>query len=85
MPEITKNSYLEYLINLEITILDNQIEKLIPHDPRHGCLVTNLSRLPTHKLDFGNDTPDFIVPLTIEKNSAAILADQNNFCLRLVY
>lgn len=47
--------------------------------------MKNLTRLPSDKLNFGTGEADFIIPLTIEKNSAAILADKDNFILRLAY
>ena len=46
--------------------------------------MTNLSRLPVHNLNFGTGEADFIYPLTIEKNGAAILADKDNYLLRFV-
>lgn len=85
MPQITKEKYLNYLEQLEEIISNNQKEKLKPFDPEKGCLVTNLSILPSNKLNFGKGPADFIAPLTIEKNSAAILADKDNFILRLAY
>jgi len=85
MPTVKKESYLEYLNKLETIIVKRQTDKLRPYDPEHGCLVTNLSKLPAHKLNFGTGNPDFIFPLTIGKNSAAILANKDNFVLRLVY
>ncbi len=56
-----------------------------PFDPARGCLVTNLSKMPAERLDFGTGGPAAIVPLTIEKNSAAILARGENFVLRYAY
>ena len=85
MPAVKKESYIEYLNNLEAIIAKRQTDKLKPYDPENGCLVTNLSKLPSNKLNFGTGNPDFIFPLTIEKNSAAILANKDNFILRLVY
>jgi hypothetical protein len=41
--------------------------------------------MPTDKLDFGRGKPAFIFPLTIEKNSAALLTHQKNYLLRLAY
>jgi len=85
MPSVTTESYLEYLNSLETIIAKGESGKLRPYDPESGCLVTNLSKLPNNKLDFGTGNPDFIFPLTVGKNSAAILADKDNFILRLVY
>lgn len=85
MPDITKDSYIKYLNHLESIIAARQSDKLRPYDPEAGCLVTNLSLLPAHKLNFGTGNPHSIFLLTMGKNSAAILASQNNYQLRLVY
>jgi muramidase (phage lysozyme) len=85
MPGITRESYVEYLGSIEAIIAKGQTNKLKPYDPISGCLVTNLSMLPANKLNFGTGDPDFIFPLTIEKNSAAILSNKDNFILRLAY
>jgi len=85
MPMVTKESYIKYLGYIEAIIAKRQLNKLRPYDPNKGCLVTNLTRLPTNKLNFGTGDPDFIFPLTIEKNSTAILANKDNFILRLAY
>ena len=85
MPEITKENYMQYLHKLEDIIANKQTEKLKPFDPEKGCLVTNLSKLPSDKLNFGTCEADFIIPLTIEKNSAAVLGDNDKFILRLAY
>lgn len=85
MPVVTREIYIEYLTNLEAIIVKRQTDRLRPYDPEKGCLVTNLSKLPTTKLNFGTGNPDFLFPLTIGKNSAAVLADKDNFILRLVY
>ncbi|MDZ7288350.1 MAG: acyltransferase [candidate division KSB1 bacterium] len=85
MPAITKESYIKYLCSLEAIIADRQTHKLKPYDPETGCLVTNLSQMPANKLDFGTGNPDLIFPLTIERNSAAILARKDNFMIRFAY
>ncbi len=85
MPVITKEHFLKFLSNIETIITEKQSNKLRPYDPARGCLVTNLSKLPAHKLNFGSGDPDFIFPLTVGRNSAVILADQDNFILRFVY
>jgi len=85
MPVVKTESYIKFLSNLEVMIVEGQINRLRPYDPERGCLVTNLSKLPASKLNFGTGDPDFIFPLTIEKNSAAILASQDEFILRLAY
>jgi hypothetical protein len=85
MPYVTKESYIEYLGQIETILANRQTNKLRPYDPGCGCLVSNLSQLPVNKLNFGTGDPDFIFPLTIEKNSAAILSNKENFILRLAY
>ncbi|MBN2011690.1 hypothetical protein JW960_20340 [candidate division KSB1 bacterium] len=85
MPDVTPKYYLDYLAHIETLIADARYDKLKPYDPDKGCLVTNLSRLPATKLNFGTGIPDFIFPLTVGKNSAAVLADSENFILRLVF
>jgi hypothetical protein len=85
MPHISSETYIHYLAELEDLISEKAKEKLRPFDPDRGCLVTNLSKLPADKLDFGTGSPDLIIPLTIEKNSAAILAKKEDFVLRHSY
>ena len=85
MPDISQNQYLEYLMQLETWIANKQFADLKPYDPSTGCLVTNISKLPTNKLDFGSGNPDAVIPITVGKNSVAIMADQNDYVLRLVY
>lgn len=85
MPSLTKESFIDYLEELESMITKKQTEKLRPFNPRRGCLITNLSKLPVDKLNFGGGSPNIIFPLTIEKNSVAVMADENNFILRYAY
>jgi NRPS condensation-like uncharacterized protein len=85
MPSVSKSSYLEYLIGLEKLIAEGDAEKLRPFDPQSGCLVTNISRLPIDRLNFGSGPPDLIFPFTIEKNAAAVLAKDENFILRYAF
>lgn len=85
VPLVDTNSYLKYLKDLEAKIEQSSIHSLKPYDPEKGCLVTNLSRMPMQKLNFGSGPPEIIIPLTIGKNSAAILANKDNYLLRLVY
>jgi hypothetical protein len=85
MPLISRETYIHYLAELEGTISEGNMEKLRPFDPDRGCLVTNLSKLPAEKLDFGTGSPELIIPLTIEKNSTAILAKKENFVLRFAF
>jgi len=85
MPSISRETYINYLKELEDMISEGKTEKLKPFDPGCGCLVTNLSKLPAEKLDFGTGSPELVIPLTIEKNSTAILAKKENFVLRFAY
>lgn len=85
MPSVSRETYINYLTELEEMISEGKTEKLRPFDPGCGCLVTNLSKLPSDKLDFGTGSPELVIPLTIEKNSTAILAKKENFVLRFAY
>ena len=85
MPAVSKETYISYLTQLEQILSEGKMEQFRPFDPGTGCLVTNISRLPSDKLNFGTGSPDLIFPLTIEKNSAGILAKKENFILRFVY
>jgi hypothetical protein len=85
MPRPSKESYLDYLTGLEKRMAQGQNERLRPFDPERGYLVTNLSNLPADKLDFGCGAPDRVLPLTAERNGAAILADQERYILMLGY
>jgi hypothetical protein len=82
MPIVSTQSYRDYLFQLEKTISGGKPEKLRPFDPASGCLVTNISRLPVHKLNFGAGLPELTYPLTIEKSATAVLAKDENFILR---
>ncbi|MBN2409728.1 MAG: hypothetical protein JXE07_08325 [Candidatus Aminicenantes bacterium] len=84
MPAVSKEAYIDYLTGLEKIMAEGRWDALKPFDPDSGCLVTNLSRLPVDRLDFGTGSPGFILPLTVGRNSAGILADAENFILRLV-
>lgn len=85
MPSVSKQSYRDYLSQLEKILSEGKTEKFRPFDPESGCLVTNISRLPVDKLNFGTGPPDLIFPLTIEKNAAAVLSKDENFILRFAY
>ncbi len=85
MPKVSTESYKDYLQSLENIIAERKTDLLRPYNPETGCLVTNLSRLPVNRLNFGSGNPDLIFPLTIGKNAASVLADDKNFILRLVY
>ena len=85
MPHISRETTIHYLAQLEDLLSEGNMEKLRPFDPARGCLVTNLSKLPVDKLDFGTGSPEFIIPLTVGKNSTAILAKKEDFVLRYSY
>ncbi|UCE42648.1 MAG: hypothetical protein JSV17_06750 [Candidatus Aminicenantes bacterium] len=85
MPSLSNQSYTNYLSQLEDIISEGKTEKFRPFDPASGYLVTNISRLPVDKMNFGTGPPDLIFPLTIEKNAAAVLAKDENFILRFAY
>lgn len=85
MPSVSKETYINYLTELEDIITEGKMDKFRPFDPECGCLVTNISRLPADKLNFGTGSPELIFPLTIERNSTAILSKKENFILRLAY
>ncbi len=85
MPFVSGENYVPYLEGLENIIADRRWDQFKPFDPKSGCLVTNLSRLPAERLDFGTGFPLAIVPLTLEENSAGILSGKENYVLRYAY
>ncbi|KAA3662858.1 MAG: hypothetical protein DWQ10_01450 [Calditrichaeota bacterium] len=85
VPVVDSSMYTQYLADLEVKISKSEEHALLPYDPATGCLVTNLTRMPLPKLDFGGGAPSLSFPLTTGKNSAAVFADGDNFLLRLVY
>jgi len=85
MPSVTREDYIEYLRRLARHVKTCPRENLQTYDPRKGILVTNLSRLPLERLDFGTGPPDFSLLLTVGENSAAILSDADHFVLRMAY
>jgi hypothetical protein len=85
MPTVSKETYIDFLTGLEKILAEGRWDKFKPFDPNSGCLVTNLSRLPVDKLDFGTGRPGLILPLTVERHSAGVLADEDNYILRLVF
>jgi hypothetical protein len=82
LPLVSRETYIEYLKSLEEAISAGRLDELRPYDPERGCLVTNLSRLPIDKLNFGTGPPRLSIPLTIERNGAAILVKGENYLLR---
>ena len=85
IPGVHKEIYHRYLDSLDQIMTQGRAENLVPYNPDTGCLVTNLSRMPVNRLNFGSGVPDLIFTLTIAKNSAVILADDNFHILRLAF
>ena len=85
MPGITNESYIAYLKGLADIVKEKRFAELRPYDDESNCLITNLSAMPSNKLDFGTGNPDLIIPLTIGRNSTAIMADDVNYILRIAY
>jgi len=81
-PRISAQRYGDYLAALEAEIASQPTCCLGPYDPDQGCLVTNLSRMPIQRLDFGAGSPGLVMPITIGRNSVAMLADREDFLLR---
>lgn len=82
LPVVSSQTYADYLAGIEGIITRGEPQKLRPFSPDRGCLVTNLSRLPSDKLDFGSGAPDLVVPLTSERNSVGILSKKDRFLLK---
>ncbi len=82
-PDRNPQAFQTFLQTFEENIATKNLQKLLLYDPETEFLVTNLSRMPTSKLDFGSGPPTLIVPLTRGKNGAAILAQDNKFILQL--
>jgi hypothetical protein len=85
MPMLSREAYIDFLTSLEEILAAEKWDEFRPYDPERGCLVTNLSRLPADKLDFGTGPPRLSVPLTIERNGVGILARGANYLLRFAY
>jgi hypothetical protein len=85
LPRVSRESYIGYLIELERMASEKRWPEFRPYDPDKGCLVTNLSKLPAERLDFGTGGPQAAVPLTVEKNSVAVLSRGDNYVLRYAY
>jgi NRPS condensation-like uncharacterized protein len=85
MPIVSSQTYAGYLAGLEGIIARGETDRLRPFSPERGCLVTNLSRLPSDKLDFGSGPPELVVPLTSERNSVGILSKKDRFLLKYGY
>lgn len=84
LPVLDRYSYEAFLKKVEGWIDVGRLDLLRPYDPNNECLVTNLTRMPITKLDFGLGPPTTIAPLTKGRSGAAILAQNDNFIIRLV-
>ncbi|MCE7745700.1 MAG: hypothetical protein GPJ52_11265 [Candidatus Heimdallarchaeota archaeon] len=82
-PTVNYQSYETYLKQVENWIDVGKLELLRPYDPDTECLVTNLTRMPIKRLDFGSGPPTTVEPLTRGRSGAAILAQDDKFVLRL--
>jgi hypothetical protein len=85
MPLVSREIYVGFLRKLEEMLSLGRLDEFRPYDPERGCLVTNLSRLPADRLDFGAGLPKLVIPLTVERNAAGILAKKEGYVLRLAY
>ncbi|NHK32392.1 MAG: hypothetical protein FK730_13645 [Asgard group archaeon] len=83
-PEVNRRNYEDFLKKIDGWIETGQLEHLRPYDPINECLVTNLSRMPIAKLDFGSEPPTTTIPLTSGRSGAAILVQKGKFILRFV-
>jgi len=82
-PVVDRQSYEEYLKKVEGWIETGQLEFLRPYDPDNECLVTNLTRMPITRLDFGSGFPTRVEPLTRGRSGAAVLIQDDKFVLRM--
>jgi len=82
-PAVNRQSYETYLKKVDSWIETGQLDLLRPYDPDNECLVTNLTRMPISRLDFGSGPPITIEPLTRGRSGAAILVQDDKFVLRL--
>jgi len=82
-PVVNRQNYEDYLRKVEGWIETEQLALLRPYDPDNECLVTNLTRMPTTRLDFGSGPPIRIEPLTRGRSGAAVLIQNDKFVLRM--
>jgi len=82
-PERNLEKYTDFLNIIEDWIAAGKLENLQVYNPEIEFLVTNLSRMPVSRLDFGSGPPSKIIPLTRGKSGAAILVQDNKFILQL--
>jgi hypothetical protein len=82
-PKRDVKKYKEFLQSIENKINAKNLANLQLYDPEKEFLVTNLTRMPITRLDFGSGLPEIIVPLTRGRSGAAILAQNDKFILQL--
>lgn len=82
-PAVNRQKYENYLKKVASWIEAGQLDQLRPYDPDNECLVTNLTRMPIARLDFGSGPPTSVEPLTRGRSGAAILVQDEKFVLRL--
>ncbi|KAA3613864.1 MAG: hypothetical protein DWQ05_16445 [Calditrichaeota bacterium] len=78
-------SYLMELLFFNQNKINSETIRTVLKKISLACLVTYRTRMPIHKSIFGMGIPVFTFPLTIGKNSTAILDDKENYLLRLVF
>jgi len=82
-PTVNRYSYEAFLKKIDGWIEAGKLDLLRPYDPDNECLVTNLTRMPISRIDFGSGPPTTIEPLTRGRSGAAVLIQNNKFVLRL--
>jgi hypothetical protein len=82
-PAVNPQSYKAYLKLVESWIEIEQLDLLRPYNPDIECLVTNLTRMPITRLDFGSGPPTIVEPLTRGRSGAAIIVQDDKFVLRM--
>ncbi len=82
-PAVNRQKYENYLKKIASWIEAGQLDQLRPYDPDNECLVTNLTRMPIARLDFGSGPPTSVEPLTRGRSGAAVLIQDDKFVLRL--
>ena len=85
LPSLSREKYAQYLVSLEEMMAAGRWSEFRPYDPERGALVTNLSKLPADRLDFGTGGPELIMPVTAEKNSTAILSRGESYILQFAF
>ena len=82
-PSRSLQGYNEFIEEVESKINTGNLEMLRLYDPETEFLVTNLTRMPLSRLDFGLGPPEMVIPLTRGKSGAGILAIDDKYILQL--